>query len=590
MKTKLLYLSAAIVLFAAHTSEAQNLDPTVEVRKDYEGKLLVVHKPVIEMAVPDSVYRFDLDFDYSVSDTPYKGAYEFIPYSMDMKPAPTQREVSDIYLKAGAGYQLHPMLDFLWSPKFEKPLTLDVYGSNRSYIGKYWSMPSPDLQTDKVIIIDSDNDAPVWSGYDLSTQGGVSGRYDWKNAMFVFGAGVTNLMQKENDDIYGRRAYNSADVNVGLKSKDPHSVGMEYAVGLDYRFTDDQVGYADDGVTAQRAHDLNVRLDMESSLSGGHNMSFDALFSMTENTGALNVSAGSLEFSPHYVIKTSRWNVDLGVRFASVFRTDSTDIMYSHKEQTIYPDCRVEFSLFPNLMKVYADIGGGCEMNTYSSLVRNDRRFNPYYGRGVWDVLDVTDERLTAELGFEGNITSRFGYILRGGYTVYGNAPLPVIYVSDKRDRYIPGLGYTAYNKAYAALDFMFDKKPLRIDGCLMIDAVTSMGSSFAHKAGFILPSVFKGDIAASYNFNDRIFISIDCEFSTDRDGYIYADKSGGSAIASAATIPGYADLGAEAEYRFNRKMSFWARGGNLLGMTIQRELLYAEKGPYFTAGICLNL
>ena len=43
-------------------------------------------------------------------------------------------------------------------------------------------------------------------------------------------------------------------------------------------------------------------------------------------------------------------------------------------------------------------------------------------------------------------------------------------------------------------------------------------------------------------------------------------------------------------EYVFNRKISLWLRGGNLLNMEIQRNLLFAEKGINFTAGICLNL
>ena len=54
---------------------AQNLDPTVEVRRTYQGKLLEVHKPSLEMSIPDSLTNFDLDFDYSVFNNPYKGAY-----------------------------------------------------------------------------------------------------------------------------------------------------------------------------------------------------------------------------------------------------------------------------------------------------------------------------------------------------------------------------------------------------------------------------------------------------------------------------------------------------------------------------------
>ena len=56
------------------------------------------------------------------------------------------------------------------------------------------------------------------------------------------------------------------------------------------------------------------------------------------------------------------------------------------------------------------------------------------------------------------------------------------------------------------------------------------------------------------------------------------------------AVIPWYADLGVNFEYAINRSVSLWARGGNLLNMTIQRNPLYAEKGINLTVGICLNL
>ena len=104
MKNNISYLFVAVASFMAFSASAQNLDPTVEVSRDYEGKLLVVHKPILEMAVPDSVYRFDLDFDYSVTDTPYKGAYEFVPYSVDMTLEPQQRE------RGGANMLLLPLL------------------------------------------------------------------------------------------------------------------------------------------------------------------------------------------------------------------------------------------------------------------------------------------------------------------------------------------------------------------------------------------------------------------------------------------------------------------------------------------------
>ena len=65
MKKILIILSGTLM---ASSLSAQSLDPTVEVSRAYEGKLIEVHKPAIEMAVPDTVQSFDLKFDYSVFD------------------------------------------------------------------------------------------------------------------------------------------------------------------------------------------------------------------------------------------------------------------------------------------------------------------------------------------------------------------------------------------------------------------------------------------------------------------------------------------------------------------------------------------
>ena len=67
MKLRILIYFLVTVVFSL-SAYGQNLDPTVEVNRAYEGKLMEVHKPVLEMAVPDSVMRFDLDFEYSVFD------------------------------------------------------------------------------------------------------------------------------------------------------------------------------------------------------------------------------------------------------------------------------------------------------------------------------------------------------------------------------------------------------------------------------------------------------------------------------------------------------------------------------------------
>ena len=63
-KFEYIVLSLSALLMSASAAYSQDLDPTVVVDRAYEGKLIEVHKPALEMSVPDTVMRFDLDFDY----------------------------------------------------------------------------------------------------------------------------------------------------------------------------------------------------------------------------------------------------------------------------------------------------------------------------------------------------------------------------------------------------------------------------------------------------------------------------------------------------------------------------------------------
>ena len=106
----------------------------------------------------------------------------------------------------------------------------------------------------------------------------------------------------------------------------------------------------------------------------------------------------------------------------------------------------------------------------------------------------------------------------------------------------------------------------------------------FETVAGLFAPSAFTGSTSMEYNIRKRIYFGVDCDFATGRK--MIAPVLEGQAYS----IPGYADLGLSVEVLTSRKLSFWARGGNLLNMTIQRVPLYAEGGINFTVGLCVNL
>ena len=573
MKLKYTVIALAALFAAQNASQAQDLDPTVVVNKAYEGKLVQVHKPTFEMAVPDSVARFDLDFDYLVSEQPYKGADGFTPYILNMKPETAAPALRTLYLNAGAGYSLHPTLDAVWSPLKGKTFRLDVYAHHRSYVGNYRSF-RPQNTTSEEIRIDrwreSGGDKAHWAGYDFMTRAGVDGRFERESLSAGFDVSYYGLASK---DLQKKRMYDALDVRLGVSSKpkvDPH---FRYEVSAAYRLAEDKLNYTYYGKGYLGEHVIDFDFALGQVFAGGHQVMVDvetdvALYQQQNLWQAI--------FVPHYVFSKGRWNVDAGVRVSTY-------------GPTAYPDVKAGYAVIKDAMRIYAGVGGGTSLNTYASLLERNHHVDPRFNYDASGLMGVTVERVSASLGIEGRVGSVFSYDLHGGYANYANDVLDAVVESTDPISggrlYLPALGYSAYQKYFAAAHWLLLSDDIRFDGKVEYTYAWGLDDS----ADLFLPAAVTGEVSFEYNWTKRIFAGVDCGFSTARRGSVWVKIPGGP-WSEKAVIPGFADLGLSFKYAFNRSFSLWARGGNLLNMTIQRNPLYAEKGANLTVGICLNL
>ncbi len=599
---KILYFVQTVVLAVLPLAAAgQNLDPTVEVSRAYEGKLMEVHKPQLKMAVPDSVLHFDLEFDYSVTDKPYKGSYEFSPYTVEMKPSPTVHDPDKFYLKVGAGYQLHPVFDMVWSPNFKKPFRMNVYASHRSFIGNYWRLFEPDVEGGELVLSRMKSDGRAvrtWKGYDFSTRVGADGRLDWRKGLLWFDVGYQGLQQDSNQADRVNRFYDALDVRLGLASKKQE--GFIHRLEAGFKLAND------DGRVLHYTMDLDEDMDLKSFeyeidaslgyiLRNSGRIMLDVGLEGVSASKAYWFEGGDIDIVPHYVKRSGRWFFDLGVRLSSAPHSSRNTDVIKVDNQLLYPDVRVEFSAVRKALMLYFDLGGDAKLNTYSDLLAFNRHIDPEYYRYSWELMDVTDERISAVIGAEGRIGPHFSFDLRGGYAKYANAMMEGLYMTGCQadpvipDVLKPGLGYGSYDKAFAAVDWLLAGESIRFDGS--VEYAYTWAKEDENIRGLFMPAALKGNVSFTYDWKDRVFAGVDCGFSTERKGSVaYPDAEHTGMLSMPARIPGYADLGINLEYVVNRKFSVWARGGNLLGMTVQRNILYAERGPYFTVGICLNL
>lgn len=586
-----IYLVSAAMLMTAAVSFGQNFNPTVEVTNTYQGNASEVHKPLLGMNIPDSLLHFDLDFDYEVFEKPYQGAYSFKPYMLNMRPAKDAWRGRQLYLKAGAGYTLHPRFEFVFSPEQSGPFQMSVYASHKSYFGNYHEI-KPELKDDLYRLEKSGNG---FKGYDALTSAGFDGRYNWDRAILSFGLGYYGLAAK---DSVMSRSYNAFDFNARVRSNNDSESYFLYDIGLRGRVANDGLDYKSfsfpDGVTVDKQNENWVLLD---GLVGPVvNNSRSILVGFEAESASYSRfydgNIGRVALIPSYRFKSGRWNLNLGVKLEFMFRNDADTLSFGKmgggKGQIVYPDAHISFAVGGNVA-LYADATGGSRLNTYSSQISENHHLNPsFLVAPVYELItplvDNTVEKVNARIGVRGSAASSFQFDVNGGVGLYGNALMESGFFNADGDL-VPSLTYSDINLIYANVLLGWKSNRVKVDADFRYRGV-SFPDKDAMNLGFALPK-YGGGLRATYDISSRLYAGVAMEASSWREGKCV---SAVSEELAKVRVPGYVDLGVNCGYKFNRKLEFWLESGNLLCQAIQRNPFYAEKGPWVTAGVSLNL
>jgi len=559
------YILAFLAIALSFSANAQKLDPTVNVSRSYQGKLMEAEKPDFEMEVPDSVTKFNVQYDYSVFKTQYKGAYEFNPYLLDMKPEKDAYSGKSLFVRAGVGYALHPLGDVVWTPNFKSPgFSMNLYGSHRSYIGKYRSVFSRE----------------EFNGLDMTNMGGICGRADWKKGFFTFDADYDGII---TDSPMSKRGWNNGELKIRFSSKPSEGPYFLYDLAFEGSYGQD----VSSGTMMLKSETLNqTGMKFDASLGSiykeGRGILLDLDADMAFYSGVLGYNVGDLSLTPKYVFKNSRFDIDAGVRFSYLMTPGGTEFPNSQtKSRIFYPAVKVDFIAIKNALDIYARVGGGNDINSHSRLIHSNHFINSAYGVGnvpeAAFYMDNTVENLNAVLGFRGNISKRFMFDLSGGYRIFSNRPFYSYQLVGLE--FLPSIVYGAVNEAFAKFDFGVKTADVDVNGNF-----TYTHTAFS-QAGFYCfkPSEFSGSLDVTYNWNRRIFASVRAEGATKQLHTSLAENA-------PSCLPGYVDLGINGEYRINTKWAIWLEANNLLNMEIHRNPFYAQSGIWFTAGATLNL
>lgn len=523
---------------------AQNLNPVVEVTNTYAREAGGIEKPTQLLAVPDSVYSFNLDMDYGVLNTPYQGSYEFKPYLVQLRPQPRLSDEGTLFVRLGAGYGFHPEAAIVWTPVRKGNFRLNVYGDHHSYIGKYRNV----TVQDQVLL----PDGTTRSGKELHSSVGADALYTWTGGTFMADIKYKNTTAT---DVTGADFSNNLwQLQARVKSA-PASV-FEYNAGT-------RVGY----IGSQGFYELHTNTDATLGANLGVHHALMGLFAETvsqgENVdGQHNGYVGNIGFIPHYLLNTGRFSMKLGVKVGFLFR--SAGDFSKHAGGIVFPDVHINFNVAQDVAVLYFQATGGDNLISYDKLLG----LNPFIRGAQWHT-DNMITRLNVALGARGNIVSRFHYDVRVGYKWDENAWTWGIVNGNT-----PSMGYASpLHTFYVMADAGWKSEKLDV-GANIYYGYTPLPDL----GGQILfaPAPFKATGHAFYNWGGRIQAGVVVE--------------GRSALPGPVKVPGFVDLGVQANFQMTRHLGFWIKGANLLNQSIQRVPMYAEQGIYFTVGATFSI
>ena len=552
-------LLSVALLFAGIAVSAQNLNPVVEVTNTYEQAATGIEKPDQTIAVPDSLLRFNLDMDYEMRTTPYKGAYEFNPYLVELKPMPRYTGEGTLFVRLGAGYGLHPEADVVWSPVKADNFRLNLYANHRSYFGQYRAVHYPSMnftsadEPEKLLFRGDKED--LYNGAESNTSAGINTLLAWQSGSWNTDLHYQHLYASDPRSDFNHHV---AALQTRVKSAPQNRFYYNLGVRGNYLVRDDGmkggIVNAHRGIASNRKNS-QARLDLFG----------EGIFTQAG-------TAGQFGFIPRFVFKMGSLHFNLGLKVAFVFR--SQEDFYPGKGGYVFPDVHIDYRVVPEDFILYASATGENKMQGYAPLLQQNH-FLPSF---TYDGFDVEVEHVNVAAGARGNIGRRFRYDTKIGYAVYSNAVLWGFYSNP--NLYGGGWHPAVYRHNYGLFyaDFAGGWTSEHVD----VDAHLRYQSS-SLKAGYMVfaPAAFVAQAKVLYNWAERIKLGVDLDASTDRLSQWEGEEDG-----PVFGLPGYADLGLYAEYGFTRKFAVWVRGGNLLNMEVQRTPFHAERGIYFTAGL----
>lgn len=578
-----LFISILLLSISVSAAYAQAIDPKVEVSREFDVKLIEINKPNLSTKIADSLSKFNISFDYSVFEKPYKDLYEFVPHRSLLLEKNRPQEYPLAYLKLGMQYPIIPSGEFYIQKNKENGFSISAYGQHNSYFP--WKSES--VATTNMI----------------RNSLGVEGKYIWSTGSTTLDLFYNNTQSKTLRPVSSMiDSMGVKNGRFGLRAKvgsfNRESKGVLYDLSVTYLSTQAKQNFANSlESSSNRARE--DRLDVTARLGGKYErlfyylefinstsfMNSEIINRVSDNSSLVSIPlpnyyAGIFALSPQVKYSTKRFNGLIGLSLEGKYRTNvdvkdelgRIDVMDAsgnlHKvmanhQKSITPlllKVDMEYELIKNYVWVRGYLNGKNELNSLTHILNNNPWFIPT------QYIDFTSTPYVAGFTVKGKFMDRFSVNIFGSHSKYNNRLL----VSYQRGGYQPN--YVDMKESVIGAEVLWKSDGL-IAGLELVKKRYNISQGIKP---YLLPE-YEGNIFAQYNWRDKIIADISLGYRSE----VYSNNE--------EKEDSYFNLRLNLSYRLTRSLSVFLKGENLLNDDIYYVPGFDAPGINFGGGIVMK-
>lgn len=518
------------VTFASAQPATQN--ESVTVIGQYTPELSEARKIGFTPTLKDTVIPVP-PIEYKIVSVP-------VETEVEVKPIPPAKMVGESFQKlyknhiiAGAGNYFSPFIDYSHHSYRSKKLRGEIHLRHLSAGGNFDEYAFPGF---------SENNAGMSGHFILNNYTFSTGIDYYRDAIHYYGFTPDTLLPDfDKKDI--RQVFKKLDFFAGGKSNYLQSDRWHNSFMLRYQ------GFWD----AYNVNEQNVLFNghIQKGLSlapffQNESINLEAKGGMYSQEYELqSISTGIAELKPFVKFSLSELAFTLGAK--GVAQLDSIGTFH------FFPYGRLDISIVPEALKIFMELDGQVERNTFRELAET----NPFVNTEILP-LDFTYTRNILSGGISGGFGGKYNYRVMAKNRQIENMPL---FINDTlpfmKDTNMIAMG-NRFDVVYDNVDILTISVELQMNFsqkfALEVLGAYHIFSPEIQAKAWHMPR-YEGVVRAIYNLEDKIYAKVNAFAFGDR----FAPGPGDTEIALKPIF----DFNLELEYRFTKQLGFWGRFNN---------------------------